>query len=98
MVALSRGPTTWARTSAGMAAWVRVPHCGQVRVWPWCSVTTAATSGSSATWCQVGGGSCGPGFGTTAADGNYRSDLDSNGDGAINGLDLVAFRSRFGVV
>ena len=27
---------------------------------------------------------------------NYVSYLDSNGDGAINGLDLAAFRTHFG--
>jgi len=35
-------------------------------------------------------------FGTVVGDGAYRADLDLNGDGAINGFDLVWSRDRFG--
>jgi serine protease len=35
-------------------------------------------------------------FGTVVGDGAFRADLDLNGDGAINGLDLAGFRDRFG--
>ena len=61
MTAAKRGPMLSARTSAGRAARVRWPQHGQVRAWPWCSVTCAASGGNSATWCQVGSGSSGPG-------------------------------------
>ena len=37
------------------------------------------------------------GFGTTLGNAGYVDFLDQNGDGAINGLDLTAFRSRFGM-
>src|SRR5262249_38785050 len=60
-VAASRGLTQWSLSSAGVAAWLRVPQPGQVRKWPRYSVTSAAVLGNSATWCQVGSGSSGGG-------------------------------------
>src|SRR5436305_6369500 len=47
--------------AAGMDSQVTWPQPGQVRAWPWNSVTTALTLGSSANWCQTGSGSAGEG-------------------------------------
>jgi hypothetical protein len=48
-VAVRRGPKAWARTSSGIVARVTAAQQGQVRACPWCSVTVASWSGSSAT-------------------------------------------------
>src|SRR4051794_16396383 len=44
-----------------MASRVTWPQQAQVRAWPWNSVTTAWTLGSSANWCQTGWGSAAEG-------------------------------------
>jgi hypothetical protein len=41
-------------------------------------------------------GSNGRKLATTTGNPNYRDYLDHNGDGAINGLDLAQYRTRFG--
>src|SRR5262245_26892181 len=60
-VVARRGPNVWARVSAGIRSRVTCPQQEPVRAWRWNSVITADRRGSSATWCQDGSGSSGPG-------------------------------------